>query len=80
MATGAKGRSNSKSNNGYSNYQPNDSMDVGNDFKSDSVAIVLIVILLVVIMLFLPLLAWMYTDIRRIEIRVEKALTRIEGK
>jgi hypothetical protein len=55
-------------------------MDVGNDFKSDSVAIVLIVILLVVIMLFLPLLAWMYTDIRRIEIRVEKALTRIEGK
>jgi len=25
-------------------------------------------------------LAWMYTDIRRLEIRVDKALQRIDGK
>jgi len=40
----------------------------------------LIVILLFVILLFLPLLGWMYVDVRAMEIRVEKALARIEGK
>jgi len=53
---------------------------VGDDPKSDAPAIVLIVILLVVILLFLPLLGWMYVDIRAMEIRVDKALARIEGK
>jgi hypothetical protein len=55
-------------------------VDVGNDSKSDTSALILIVILLIVILLFLPLLAWMYTDVRKMEIRVDKALTRIEGK
>jgi len=40
----------------------------------------LIIVLLIVVLLFLPLLAWMYTDIRRLEIRVDKALQRIDGK
>jgi len=50
------------------------------DSQSDSFAIILIIVLLIVVLLFLPLLAWMYTDIRRLEIRVDKALQRIEGK
>jgi len=35
---------------------------------------------MVVILLFIPLLAWMYIDIKMMEIRVNKAIVRIEGK
>jgi len=80
MATGTKGRANQRPNGGFSNYSSSDPVDVGNDSKSDAPAILLIVILLVVILFFLPLLGWMYVDIRAMEIRVEKALARIEGK
>ena len=80
MATSAKGKPNSKSSGGFSNYSSDASIRVDSDHKSDSLAILLIIVLLVIILLFLPLLAWMYTDIRKMEIRVDKALTRIEGK
>ena len=80
MATGAKGRANQRSNGGFSSYSSTDPLDVGNDPKSDAPAIILIVILLVVILFFLPLLGWMYVDIRSMEIRVDKALARIENK
>jgi len=50
------------------------------DHKSDALGILLIIVLLVIILLFLPLLAWMYTDVKKMEIRVDKALARIEGK
>jgi hypothetical protein len=33
-----------------------------------------------VILLFIPLLAWMYIDVKMMEIRVNKALVKIEGK
>jgi len=33
-----------------------------------------------VILLFIPMLAWMYIDIKMMEIRVNKALVKIEGK
>ena len=39
-----------------------------------------IVILMTVILLFIPLLAWMYIDVKMMEIRVNKALVKIEGK
>jgi len=39
-----------------------------------------IVILMAVILLFIPMLAWMYIDIKMMEIRVNKALVKIEGK
>jgi len=35
---------------------------------------------MVVILLFIPLLSWMYIDIKMMEIRVNKDLARIEGK
>jgi hypothetical protein len=53
---------------------------MGNDIKPDTLAYVLIALLLIIILLFLPILGWMYTDIRKMEIRVERALSRIEGK
>ena len=80
MATSTKGKPNSKSSGGYSNYSSDAPVRMDSDSQSDSFAIILIIVLLIVVLLFLPLLAWMYTDIRRLEIRVDKALQRIEGK
>jgi len=53
---------------------------MGDDAKSDSLFLLVIAVLLVIILLFLPLLAWMYVDLKMMEIRVNKALVRIEGK
>ena len=53
---------------------------MGDDAKSDSLFLLMIAVLLVIILLFLPLLAWMYVDLKMMEIRVNKALVRIEGK
>ena len=39
-----------------------------------------IIVLMAVILLFIPLLSWMYIDIKMMEIRVNKALVKIEGK
>ena len=80
MATSTKGKPNSKSSGGYSNYSSDTPVRMDSNHKSDSLAIVLIVVLLIIVLLFLPLLAWMYTDIRRLEIRVDKAVQRIDGK
>ena len=80
MATGAKGRSNQNSSPNYSSYSVPSSVDMGDDDKSDSLFLLVISILLIVVLLFLPLLAWMYVDLKMMEIRVNKALVRIEGK
>jgi len=80
MATGAKGGSNKGKNGGYSNYSADADVAMADDNKSDSLAILLIVVLLVVLLLLIPLIAWMYVDVRQMELRVNKALTRIEGK
>ena len=53
---------------------------MGDDAKSDSLFLLVIAVLLVIILLFLPLLAWMYVDLKMMEIRVNKALVRIENK
>jgi len=50
------------------------------DADDRSFYIIVIVVLMVVILLFIPLLSWMYIDIKMMEIRVNKALARIEGK
>ena len=41
---------------------------------------IVVVALMAVILLFVPLLSWMYIDIKMMEIRVNKALAKIEGK
>jgi len=50
------------------------------DADDRSFFVIVIVVLMVVIFLFIPLLSWMYIDIKMMEIRVNKALARIEGK
>jgi uncharacterized membrane protein YdbT with pleckstrin-like domain len=50
------------------------------DADDRSFFVIVIVVLMVVILLFIPLLSWMYIDIKMMEIRVNKALTRVEGK
>ena len=80
MATGAKGGSNKGKSGGFSNYSAVADVDMVNDSNSDSLAILLIVILLVILLFLVPLIAWMYVDVRQMELRVNKALTRIEGK
>jgi hypothetical protein len=80
MATGAKSGSNQRKNGGYSNYSADANVDMANDSQHDTFAILLIIILLVVLLLLIPLIAWMYIDVRQMELRVNKALTRIEGK
>ena len=42
--------------------------------------VIVVVVLMVVILLFVPLISWMYIDVKMMEIRVNKALARIEGK
>ena len=39
-----------------------------------------VVALMAVILLFIPILSWMYIDIKMMEIRVDKALKKIESK
>jgi hypothetical protein len=53
---------------------------MGDDAKSDSLFLIVIAVLMVIVLLFLPLLAWMYVDLKMMEVRVNKALARIESK
>ena len=80
MATSSKGRPNQGKNGGFSNYSADANVDMANDSQSDSLAILLIVVLLVILLLLVPLIAWMYVDVRQMELRVNKALARIESK
>ena len=80
MAAGTKGGSNKGKNGGYSNYSADADVVMANDSQHDTLAILLIIILLVILLLLIPLIAWMYVDVRQMELRVNKALVRIEGK
>ena len=79
MAKASKGGGIPRQSNSYSNNVSDDSVDMGND-DDRSFFVIVIVVLMVVILLFIPLLSWMYIDIKMMEIRVNKALARIEGK
>ena len=51
-----------------------------NDDSDRSFFVIVVVVLMVVILLFVPLISWIYIDVKMMEIRVNKALARIEGK
>ena len=51
-----------------------------NDDRDRSFFTIVVVALMAVILLFIPILSWMYIDIKMMEIRVDKALKKIEGK
>jgi len=80
MATKTGFKSNPKpSVGGYSN-QPSDSLDVANDTNDDSFFIIVIIVLLALVMFMMPVLMWMYMDIRQTEIKVQKLIKKLEEK
>ena len=79
MAKTSKTRGVSSQSTSYNNYVSDDSVGMDNDDDRTFFTIV-VVALMAVILLFVPLLAWMYIDIKMMEIRVNKALSKIESK
>ena len=55
-------------------------MGMDNDPEDDSFYVAVIVVLLVVILFFMPILMWMYMDIRQTEIKVQKLVKKLEEK
>jgi hypothetical protein len=55
-------------------------VDVANDSDNDSFYVIVIIVLLAVIMFFMPVLMWMYMDIRQTEIKVQKLIKKLEEK
>ena len=80
MAKTSASRRDSRQNNSYNAYSSNDRVDMDNDDSDRSFFVIVVVVLMVVILLFVPLISWMYIDVKMMEIRVNKALARIEGK
>jgi len=46
----------------------------------DTFYIIIIVVLFALILLFLPVLGWMYADIRESQIKVERLVKKLESK
>ena len=61
------------------NYH-NDLVGVDDDSNDDSFFVIVIVILLCVILFFMPVLMWMYMDVRQTEIKVQKLVKKLENK
>jgi hypothetical protein len=55
-------------------------VDMANDSDNDSFFIIVIIVLLALIMFFMPVLMWMYMDIRQTEIKVQKMIKKLEEK
>jgi hypothetical protein len=53
---------------------------MGNDNGDDSWYIIIIIVLFSLILLFLPVLGWMYADIRESQVKVEKLVKKLESK
>ena len=80
MAKTSTSRGNSGQNHSYNFDGTNDRLDMDNDDRDRSFFTIVVVALMAVILLFIPILSWMYIDIKMMEIRVDKALKKIEGK
>ena len=80
MATKTGFKQNPKqSPSGYSS-QPSDNLDVDDDSDDDSFFVIVIIVLLALVMFFMPVLMWMYMDIRQTEIKVQKLVKKLEEK
>jgi hypothetical protein len=53
---------------------------VDNNSSDDSFFVIVIVVLLCIILFFMPVLMWMYMDIRQTEIKVQKLVKKLENK
>ena len=55
-------------------------MGVDDDSDDDTFYVIVIVVLLCVVLFFMPVLMWMYMDIRQTEIKVQKLVKKLENK
>ena len=55
-------------------------MGVDDDPDDDTFYVIVIVVLLCVVLFFMPVLMWMYMDIRQTEIKVQKLVKKLENK
>ena len=76
--TGYKQNPTQASNRG-SNY-PDNPVDVADNSSDDTFYVIVIVVLLCVVLFFMPVLMWMYMDIRQTEIKVQKLVKKLENK
>ena len=76
--TGYKPNPTQASNRG-SNY-PSDPVGVDDDSDDDTFYVIVIVVLLAVVLFFMPVLMWMYMDIRQTEIKVQKLIKKLDEK
>jgi hypothetical protein len=53
---------------------------VADDTDDDSFYVIVIVVLLCIILFFMPVLMWMYMDVRQTEIKVQKLVKKLEEK
>jgi hypothetical protein len=76
--TGYKPNPTQGANRGSNN--PSDPVDVADDTDDDTFYVIVIVVLLCVILFFMPVLMWMYMDVRQAEIKVQKLVKKLEEK
>jgi len=53
---------------------------MANDPDDDSFYVIVIIVLLALVMFMMPVLMWMYMDIRQTEIKVQKLIKKLEEK
>jgi hypothetical protein len=53
---------------------------VDDDTDDDTFYVIVIVVLLCVVLFFMPVLMWMYMDVRQTEIKVQKLVKKLENK
>ena len=80
MATKTGYKPNTKQNVDRGGNYHSDLVDVDNDSSDDSFYVIVIVILLCIILFFMPVLMWMYMDVRQTEIKVQKLVKKLESK
>ena len=80
MATKTGFKPSPKQSYGSSSNGPSDPVDMADDSDNDSFFIIVIIVLLALIMFFMPVLMWMYMDIRQTEIKVQKLIKKLDEK
>ena len=80
MATKTGYKQNPKQGGNRGSGYPSDPVDMADDSSDDSFYVVVIVVLLAIILFFMPVLMWMYMDIRQSEIKVNKLVKKLEEK
>jgi hypothetical protein len=55
-------------------------VDLADDPDDDSFFVIVIIVLLALVLFFMPVLMWMYMDIRQTEIKVQKLVKKLEEK